>query len=48
MSRINAGIDRYNPDSKPFRWHKREVVGSQLGCYPFSGGMPSLFHPLRR
>lgn len=27
---IEAYIERYNPDSKPFKWRKREVVGSQL------------------
>jgi len=28
--RIEDFIERYNPDSKPFKWRKREVVGSQL------------------
>ncbi len=28
--RIEQFIERYNPDSKPFKWRKREVVGSQL------------------
>lgn len=28
--RIKDFIDHYNPDSKPFKWRKREVVGSQL------------------
>jgi transposase len=28
--RIEHFIERYNPDSKPFKWRKREVVGSQL------------------
>jgi len=23
-------IKRYNPDSKPFKWRKREVKGAQL------------------
>jgi len=28
--RIEDFIDRYNPDSKPFKWRKREVKGAQL------------------
>jgi len=28
--RIEDFIERYNPDSKPFKWRKREVKGSQL------------------
>jgi len=28
--RIEQFIDQYNPDSKPFKWRKREVVGSQI------------------
>lgn len=28
--RIEDFIERYNPDSKPFKWRKREVVGAQL------------------
>ena len=28
--RVEDFIARYNPDSKPFKWRKREVVGSQL------------------
>jgi len=28
--RIEDFIKRYNPDSKPFKWRKREVKGSQL------------------
>jgi len=28
--RIEDFIERYNPDSKPFRWRKREVRGAQL------------------
>ncbi len=28
--RIEDFIDRYNPDSKPFKWQKREVKGSQI------------------
>lgn len=28
--RIEDFIERYNPDSKPFKWRKREVIGSQL------------------
>jgi len=27
---IEDFIDHYNPDSKPFKWRKREVVGSQI------------------
>jgi len=29
-SRIEDFIERYNPTSKPFKWRKREVVGSQI------------------
>ena len=28
--RIEDYINRYNPDSKPFKWRKREVKGAQL------------------
>lgn len=28
--RIEDFIERYNPDSKPFKWRKREVKGAQL------------------
>lgn len=28
--RIEDFIERYNPDSKPFKWRKREVVGTQI------------------
>jgi len=28
--RIEDFIDQYNPKSKPFKWRKRQVVGSQL------------------
>jgi transposase len=28
--RIEDYIERYNPDSKPFKWRKREVKGAQL------------------
>lgn len=29
-NRIEDFIERYNPTSKPFKWRKREVVGSQI------------------
>ena len=31
--RIEDFIERYNPTAKPFKWRKREVVGSQIKKY---------------
>jgi transposase len=28
--RVENFIERYNPDSKPFKWRKREVKGEQF------------------
>jgi hypothetical protein len=30
MNSLTNLIERYNPDSRPFKWRKREVKGAQI------------------